>query len=117
MAKHGLLAAGLLFAIATPALAQQVQVVPVPLTDPPSSSTTVILAPTAPPPSREETQPPPPSTEVIWHRGHWRWDPVNSQYIWVQGHYVERPTAVAEWTPGHWEHHPGGWLWIAGSWH
>lgn len=116
MTKQGLLAAGLAFGLTAPALAQEVQVVPVPPPDPPAS-TTIILAPTAPPPPRAETPPPASSTELVWRHGHWRWNPVSGQYIWVEGRYIERPTAVAQWTPGHWEHRPGGWLWIDGSWH
>ena len=44
----------------------------------------------------------------------WRWD--GNGYVWVAGHYIERPTAQAVWEPGHWVDHGGGWVWDEGHW-
>lgn len=51
---------------------------------------------------------------MAWNPGHWRWD--GRDWIWVPGHYVERPHRAAVWVPGHWDARPGGWVWIAGHW-
>ncbi|MGH7029545.1 MAG: hypothetical protein ACREE9_14500 [Stellaceae bacterium] len=82
----------------------------------PSSSGTMSasMAPYAPPPPRAETPPPPPSPLAMWQAGHWFWN--GSQFIWTQGHYVERRSPTADWLPGSWQQGPRGWTWVAGHW-
>ena len=38
------------------------------------------------------------------------------QYSWASGHYVERPSPSANWTPGYWQQGPAGWTWTNGYW-
>ncbi len=77
-----------------------------------------IVAPRAPPPVRYEVVPPPPAgrVEVVtWDPGHWHWN--GHEYVWVPGHYVERPRREAVWEPGHWAERPNGaWVWVEGHW-
>ena len=75
------------------------------------------IAPGAPPPPRYEAVPPPPpgrAEVVVWVHGRWRWD--GARYDWVPGHYIERPRREARWHEGHWDHRPGGWVWVEGDW-
>src|SRR5690242_12171569 len=112
---HVALPTFLLFAGATSAIAQQVQVV-TPTVIPAQS--TVLVAPSAPPPPRVETMPAPPSEQgrvVYWQPGHWIWD--GSSWSWQQGQYVGRPAPRAVWEPGQWVQQPsGGYVWVDGHW-
>jgi WXXGXW repeat (2 copies) len=74
----------------------------------------VAVAPHPPPPRRAEIPPPAPSPHVLWKFGHWRWN--GQQYVWVPGHYAQRPSPTANWIPDYWEQGPGGWLWVEGQW-
>jgi len=76
-----------------------------------SNGAVVALRPPAP---REEVIPVAPNERVVWDQGRWRWD--GNGYVWVAGHYIERPTAQAVWEPGHWVDHGGGWVWDEGHW-
>ena len=81
--------------------------------------TTTIEQPAAmvtlrPPPVREEIVPVAPNERVVWDPGRWSWD--GRGYVWVAGHYVERPYARAVWEPGHWVDHGNGWVWDEGHW-
>ena len=79
----------------------------------------VVIAPNAPPPLRHEVIPAPPpgrAERVVWVHGHWVWGPDRHRYLWVPGHYVDRPRREARWTEGHWDHRPGGWVWVEGVW-
>jgi hypothetical protein len=67
-----------------------------------------------PPPVREEIVPAAPSERVTWHPGHWSWD--GTGYVWVTGHWVDRPYANAMWEPGHWVDRGNGWVWEEGHW-
>lgn len=71
-------------------------------------------ATTPPPPPQAEMVPAPTSERMSWDRGHWRWD--GYRYVWVPGHYVERPYAQSVWVPGHWVQRPEGWVWEEGHW-
>ncbi|SJZ93805.1 YXWGXW repeat-containing protein [Enhydrobacter aerosaccus] len=76
-----------------------------------------IIVPTAPPPPREEVVPVLPSERLerdVWRPGHWQWN--GHEYVWVAGHYVERPRRGAVWVPGRWERRPHGWVYIEGHW-
>ena len=105
----------LLFAGASSAMAQSVQVV-TPTVVPAQS--TVLIAPSAPPPPRVETMPAPGPEQgrvVYWQPGHWVWDGAN--WNWQQGQYVERPSPQAVWEPGRWIQQPsGGYVWVDGHW-
>ena len=72
------------------------------------------IATLRPPPAREETMPAAPSERVAWHPGRWSWD--GTGYVWVAGHWVDRPYANATWEPGHWVDHGNGWVWDEGHW-
>ena len=76
--------------------------------------TTSVLAPHPPPPRRAEIPPPAPSPQALWKYGHWRWNGL--QYVWVPGHYAQRPSRTANWIPDYWEHGPEGWMWVEGQW-
>jgi hypothetical protein len=75
-----------------------------------------VVAPVAPPPPRAEMPPsPPPRHEHYdWQPGYWRWN--GRAYVWVPGHYAQRPHRMAVWVPGHWQRRQGGWIWIPGHW-
>jgi len=81
-----------------------------------SYTTTTTTAPIAPPAVREEVVPPPPGApdRVAWVRGHYRWDGV--AYVWVPGHYMNRPRPGLFWEPGRWVAVNGRWEWYAGHW-
>jgi len=38
------------------------------------------------------------------------------KYVWMRGHYVQRPSPTANWIPGYWEQRPEGWIRIEGQW-
>jgi hypothetical protein len=73
-----------------------------------------LVAPYAPPPARAENPPPSSSPLAMWQPGHWSWN--GSQYVWMAGHYVERPSSSANWIPGYWQQGAGGWTWVDGRW-
>ena len=76
--------------------------------------TPVLAAPRPPPPRRAEIPPPAPSPHALWKFGHWRWN--GQQYVWIPGHYAQRPSPTANWIPDYWEQGPSGWLWVEGQW-
>jgi hypothetical protein len=76
-----------------------------------------LYAPMAPPAPRVEPIPAPPPGEVmVWHPGHWQWEPHRREWVWAPGVYVERPHRLAAWEPGHWAHRRYGWTWVPGHW-
>jgi hypothetical protein len=72
------------------------------------------VAPHPPPPRRAEIPPPAPSPQALWKFGHWSWN--GQRYVWMPGHYVQRPSPTANWIPDYWEQAPGGWMWVEGQW-
>jgi hypothetical protein len=76
--------------------------------------------PMEPPTPRAENPPPPPplapgATAYVWKPGRWAW--TGSQYVWVEGRYVESPQVTARWVPGHWQRrNNGSWAWVDGGW-
>lgn len=78
----------------------------------------VIISPYAPPPPRYEVAPPPPPGRhsfVVWDPGHWNWD--GRAWVWISGHYEERPHPHAVWVVGHWGHYRDGrWFWVPAHW-
>ena len=76
-----------------------------------------MYAPGAPPAVRVEPVPaPPPGGAMVWHPGHWQWEPHRREWVWAPGVYVERPHRLAAWEPGHWAHRRYGWTWVPGHW-
>lgn len=82
------------------------------------TTTTVVEEPSVvmlrPPAPRSELIPPAPNERVVWDPGRWNWD--GRSYVWVSGHYVERPYQQSVWEPGHWTEQNGGWVWEEGHW-
>ena len=72
----------------------------------------------APPPATAPEEyappaPPGPPEASYWVRGHWDWN--GYQYVWVSGHYMQRPVGLY-WEPGRWVARDGQWVWIGGHW-
>lgn len=82
---------------------------------PAPTTTHVVVARPAPPAPRVEVQPPAPDAQAVWDPGHWNWD--GTQYVWVSGHYIERPNVAMHWEPGHWLSENGSWVWMDGHWY
>ena len=77
----------------------------------------VVVATQAPPPVRVEVVPEAPRSRefVEWEPGHWHWN--GHEYVWIGGHYVDRPHREAVYVPGHWDERPNGtWAWIPPHW-
>jgi hypothetical protein len=68
----------------------------------------------APPAKRAEIPPPAPSPQSLWDCGHWSWS--GARYVWMPGHYIERPKPDANWLPGYWQQEADGWAWVEGRW-
>lgn len=130
MIKYVLPAAVAAIALAAPlaAHAQVVQPVPQPLPQPyyTNASTTTIIG--EPRPAYVETygavEPvyapvypmPMVSARTTWIPGHFDWDPARSNYVYIEGQFVEAPHENAQWIPGHWAETPTAWIWISGGW-
>ena len=74
----------------------------------------VSYAPAAPPAPLIETVPSAPGPTVTWQPGNWAW--TGTQWVWVPGHYEQRPAQAGVWVPGHWEQNSNGYFWVAGRW-
>ena len=53
---------------------------------------------------------------TVWIPGHYDWDPARSNYVYIDGQFVEAPRLDAQWIPGHWVQTPTSWIWIDGTW-
>lgn len=53
---------------------------------------------------------------TVWIPGAYNWDPTRQTYTWIEGQWVEAPTAAAQWVPGHWAETPSSWIWVDGRW-
>ena len=73
-----------------------------------------VIVTRTPPAVQVETQPTAPGPQYVWTRGYWRW--TGTDYVWVPGSYVARPSVAATWVEGQWQRRPGGWMWVAGHW-
>ena len=82
---------------------------------PAPTTTHVVVTRPAPPAPRAEFQPPPPNERAVWDPGRWNWN--GREYVWVGGHYIERPNVAMRWEPGHWAPQGGNWVWIDGRWY
>jgi hypothetical protein len=56
------------------------------------------------------------SPRTVWIPGHYDWDAARSNYVFIDGQYVEAPRENAQWIPGHWMETPASWIWIDGTW-
>jgi hypothetical protein len=75
---------------------------------------TIYVAPNGPPPPRYEVVPPAPGPTVYWQPGHWGW--TGAKWIWLGGHYEQRPNLAAVWVPGQWTQTGNGFVWVEGHW-
>jgi hypothetical protein len=73
-----------------------------------------IIVQGAPPPPREEFVIERPSPHHVWISGYWHW--AGHRYVWVRGHWVRPPRAGVVWVAPHFEHRPGGSVFIGGFW-
>jgi hypothetical protein len=74
----------------------------------------VNYAPNPPPEPMAENVPPAPGPTVYWQPGHWGW--TGAQWVWLPGHYEQRPNQTAVWEPGHWQQSSNGYVWADGRW-
>jgi hypothetical protein len=56
------------------------------------------------------------TSRTTWIPGHFDWDPARSNYVYIEGQFVEAPHENARWIPGHWAETPTAWIWINGGW-
>jgi hypothetical protein len=56
-----------------------------------------------------------PSSRHIWIDGHWKWDKIQKQYVWVEGYWIKQKRGHA-WVDGHWLDTPNGFKWVPGHW-
>jgi len=80
---------------------------------------TTISAPKAPPALQAETEgllPQGPAGYFVWDPGHWHW--TGQDFVWIDGHYVERPYRGSTWVPGSWaqDQEKTVWIYTPGHW-
>ena len=93
----------------------KVIVVPTQAAAPSQPSTNTIVVREAPPPAREDSTPPGPApSDKAWAPGHYEYR--NNSYTWVEGHWIDKPRAGAEYVAAHWEERDGGWVFVPGTW-
>jgi hypothetical protein len=77
-----------------------------------------IVAPKEPPAPQAEVVPDAPQGPpgyFAWEPGHWHWAGLG--YVWVSGHYIERPYQASVWVPGAWNYDGAlHWTWTPGHW-
>ena len=56
------------------------------------------------------------SPRTTWIPGHYEWDPSTSNYVFIEGQFVEAPHENTQWVPGRWAETPSSWIWIPGHW-
>ena len=74
----------------------------------------VVVVKEAPPEPRHEVIGVAPSPSHVWISGYWSYR--NGRYVWVPGHYENRPHTASVWVAGHWDHTSRGWVWTPGHW-
>lgn len=80
---------------------------------------TTISTPNTPPAPQAETEAPIPQGPAgyfVWDPGHWHW--TGQEFVWLGGHYVERPYRGSTWVPGAWaqDESKTTWIWTPGHW-
>ena len=74
------------------------------------------LAPLAPPPAIYEPVPEIASPRTaIWRPGYWHYNS-GSDFSWVSGEVIDRPSPTAVWSDDHWTEHTYGWGFVPGYW-
>ena len=73
-----------------------------------------VMAPRSPPPPRVEVVPTAPGEVYVWRPGYWHWN--GRDFVWIAGHYIERPHRRAAWVADHWEPRAGHWVLVPGHW-
>lgn len=68
----------------------------------------------APPPPQSETVIVAPGPEFVWIAGEWSW---HGRWVWLGGHWIQRPYPHASWVPGAWVHGRHGYRHFPGHWH
>jgi hypothetical protein len=73
------------------------------------------IAQPPPPPRREVVvERGRPSGDHVWIKGYWMWR--EGRHVWIDGHWERPPHRGAVWVEPRWEHHPEGYIFIAGTW-
>jgi hypothetical protein len=87
-----------------------------PLPPPPDTANLPRFAPPAPysPPALRAETARPATALAVWDPGHWVWN--ISEYAWVPGHLLQRPSPGAVWHPGYWRQETAGWVRVGGYW-
>jgi hypothetical protein len=65
-------------------------------------------------PAEQVPVPPPSKVTLIWQPGHFDWDGTN--YILVQGAWVDRAGHGTLWQDGYWQPAKGTSVWVAAHW-
>ncbi len=75
-----------------------------------------IIVQQEPPPPRQEVRTISPGPTHTWVEGYWAYS--GNRWVWVPGHWENRPRTDAVWMPGHWDKDPAqrGWVWTPGHW-
>lgn len=68
----------------------------------------------APPPAPSETVIVAPGPDFVWILGEWSW---RGRWVWLGGHWIQRPFPRASWVPGAWVHGRHGYRHFPGHWH
>lgn len=81
----------------------------------PTGQSYLQLAPMAPPPVMFEEPPEnyKPRSQT-WRPGYWDYN--GSNFHWVSGEFIARPSPTAVWSPDHWAEHTYGWGFVPGYW-
>jgi len=73
------------------------------------------MAPTAPPAPLLEMKPILQDPQrMAWRPGHWSYS--NTQFSWVPGEVMEKPSPSAVWSPDRWDKREYGWVYVPGTW-
>lgn len=81
----------------------------------PSGRSYIQMAPIAPPPplfeeAHESTSP----RAEIWRPGYWQYN--GSNFSWISGEMIDRPSPTAVWSADHWTQHTYGWGFVPCFW-
>lgn len=64
----------------------------------------------------EEKQLPVDPRTSIWRPGYWYYSYQDSDFTWIPGELIDRPSPTAVWVADHWIHHTYGWAFVPGYW-
>ena len=80
----------------------------------PPPAVDVVWVSYAPPRPPHEARPRAPGRTYIWIEGYYRW--TSTEYVWVPGHWEQKPHPRAHWHRGRWYRGNRGWYWVDGRW-